>query len=97
MRKIEKELIAAIRAGKSFRSDNTKYEPGKTFSVVVLHGHIIAECHAGVWRFNMCGWPGPTTKSRINAIAREFGLVGLHTSKRRTYQGDKEVPANGWF
>lgn len=78
MRKIEEQMIAAIKAGKNWYKDNTQVsvaarEDGATITSVYLHGNLIAQ--TGVdgghhWGFCFCGWNTPTTRSRINAIIK---------------------------
>lgn len=74
MRKIEKEMVAAIKAGKSWNKDNTQVtvnvrEDGATITSVYLHGNLIAQTGKdGTWGFCLCGWNTPTTRSRINAV-----------------------------
>jgi hypothetical protein len=74
MSKIEKQLVAAILAGVSFKSGNTelvvyKRSDGAIISTVYLHGNMIAQNGAdGTWGFKLCGWNTPTTRSRINSI-----------------------------
>ncbi len=83
MRKIEKALIDAIKANTAFARDNTAFNPqaGQVF----LHGNLIATVSTDpntpvnlgqkgdrVFAFTLAGWNTPTTRSRINALSREF-------------------------
>lgn len=73
MRKIEQEMVAAIKAGKNWHKDNTRVIPAvmpEGLSLVIqLHGNDIAKrSTTGVWSFSLAGWNTPTTRSRINAI-----------------------------
>ena len=70
MRKIEAQMIQAIKAHKSFKSGNTQVQisPKDNSAHVYLHGNLIAtECTQG-WMISDCGWQTPTTKSRLNSI-----------------------------
>jgi hypothetical protein len=105
MRKIEQEMIAAIRAGVSRAvGANTRVDhPGNKpcYAEVRLHGHLIATNESGAWRFNLCGWNTPTTRSRLNALAREFGRSDVWTRQGVPFIGNiltpTNVPVNGWF
>ena len=113
MRKIELEIIATIRDQRDavalreasrmektiantrivtrLRGDN------KVITTVYLHENVIAQGDAFSWGFKMCGRPTPTTKSRINAIAKDFGRAGVSTKNGKHYSGEKEVNAYDWF
>lgn len=83
MRKIEAEMIAAIRAHRSWKSGNTQVQisPEDNTAHVYLHGNLIAtECSRG-WMMCDCGWQTTTTKSRLNAI-----LLALFDRPIRYYQ-----------
>lgn len=86
MRLIEKQMIAAIAAGKPFHSSNTSvsYHSDKDgkWACVTLHGNTIAMATAGgqviVDRETLRKWPTPTTKSRLNALgARVYTRKGV--------------------
>ncbi len=74
MRKIEEQMIAAVRNRKPMRSSNTsvEVEPGEV--LVRLHGHLIARFDekAGTVALNAHGYRTATTKSRLNAILTAF-------------------------
>ena len=70
---------------------------GAVITTVYLHGNMIAQGNAFSWGFKMCGWPTPTTKSRINLLAKTFGHAGVYTKKGKHYSGEKEVNAFDWF
>ena len=113
MRKVEKQIIDCIRdqrdavalreASRLTKTiSNTRIvtglrEDGKVITTVYLHDNMIAQGDAFEWGFKMCGWPTPTTKSRINALASAFGHTGVYTKKGKHYSGDKEVNASDWF
>jgi len=68
MRKVTKEAINALFAGKSYSNDNTSVENG----TVRLHNSSIIEIrHDGLY-ITTAGWNTPTTKERLN------GLNGVH-------------------
>lgn len=72
MRKIEREMIAAIRANKARILGNTYVNPIVGGVEVHLHGNHIATLTDMGLRFTLAGWPTPTTRSRINALLRVF-------------------------
>jgi hypothetical protein len=75
MRKIERQMNAAILHRKNWQLDNTRveYEEGNCISRVYLHGNKIAEVGEGFINLYDGGWQSATTKSRLSAILREHG------------------------
>ena len=70
MRKIEADMIEAIKSHRSWKSGNTQVQIcSKDNSLgVFLYGNLIAtECKNG-WMITDAGWQTATTKSRLNAI-----------------------------
>jgi hypothetical protein len=76
MRKIERQMNAAITAGKDWKSDNTMVTTVNGVSHVFLHGNKIAEIGDNFILLMDGGWQSNTTKSRLNAILREHGIPG---------------------
>jgi hypothetical protein len=71
MRKIEQEMVAAIKQRRNWKSSNTAVEVDAAGALTVrLHGHAIAQVMAnGVQvKLSACGWYTVTTKSRLNAV-----------------------------
>lgn len=72
MRKIEKLMIDAIIARKTFQQDNTMVIQGnyggRHYTRVLLHGHQIALFGDQREVVTLAGWNTPTTKSRIRAL-----------------------------
>lgn len=80
MRKIEKQMLEAIREGRNWQGGNTTVahypkDSGIRFCTVTLHGNHIAD----VWDGGKCGevsavadtfkrWPTRTTVSRLRAL-----------------------------
>ena len=78
MRKIEREMCAALTNERNWRKDNTSVEwttlNDEYYAEVRLHGHIIGEYHPRskeMW-LGDAGWQTVTTKSRLNALIGEF-------------------------
>jgi hypothetical protein len=80
MRKIEQEMVAAIKQRRNWKSSNTAVEVTKDGAIFVkLHGHIIAEASpylGGTVKLADCGYQTATTKSRLNAVIKS--LIGLN-------------------
>jgi hypothetical protein len=78
MRKIERQMNAAITNKVDWASANTRveYEQGNCVSRVYLHGNKIAEVGDNFVRLFDGGFQSTTTKSRLNAILQEHGLPG---------------------
>ena len=70
MRKIEQQMISAIKSRKDWRNDNTEvlYSPSRKVSCVYLHCNLIATISADDVEVYDGGWQTNTTKSRLNAI-----------------------------
>ena len=95
MRKIEQQMIAAIRdINRNFwNGDNTKVEraynseTGDFVIRVYLHGSCIAKAVGNgypdsmAWGFTLAGYNTPTTRSRVNTLCGAFG----GTSRRGVY------------
>ena len=73
MRKIERQMNAAITAKSDWKSGNTEVEFHDGVSFVFLHGNKIAEVGEGFLRLYDGGYQSVTTKSRLNAILHSNG------------------------
>ena len=78
MRKIEQQMIAAIKAKRNWASGNTSvhYSEDYKSSTVYLHGNLIAIVYENDAELFDSGYQTVTTKSRLNAICQEFGIPG---------------------
>ncbi len=78
MRKIEKQMCAAIQSNKNWTSGNTAvyFDETSGVSVVRLHGNKIAEIDDTSMTIFDGGWQSVTTKSRLNALCQEFCIDG---------------------
>ena len=70
MRKIERQMISAVKDCKDWRNDNTivLYSPSRKVSCVYLHKNLIATISKDEVEIYDGGWQSNTTKSRLNAI-----------------------------
>jgi len=76
MRKIELQMIAAIKNNKDFKVANTEVISCTNVTDVYLHGHLIARIGETWIELFDGGWQTKTTKSRLNAILSAFGMDG---------------------
>jgi len=79
MRKIENDMIAAIRSRNSYKCDNTVVEQGEHgYAEVRLHGNRIAHLNYGngIIELSDCGYRTATAKSRLNALLDAFTNTG---------------------
>ena len=78
MRKIERQMIEAIKSETDWKSDNTKvinfFNDDKECVVtsVFLHDNLIAEVDDTSLTVFDGGWESNTTKSRLNVLINEF-------------------------
>jgi len=76
MRKIESQMIDAIKGNKNWASGNTQVVTNEGVSIVYLHGNKIAEIDDTSMTIFDGGWQSNTTKSRLNALCDEFCIAG---------------------
>ena len=82
MRKIEASMIEAIENQLNWQVANTQVinselsSDGSVVSVVKLHGHKIAVIGDNFIQLFDGGFQSATTKSRLNAILKGFGVTG---------------------
>jgi hypothetical protein len=78
MRKIEREMNAAISNNLNWQKDNTSvtYDPETNESIVRLYGNTIAVVGDDFVQIFDGGYQSATTKSRLNAILSEHGIKG---------------------
>lgn len=76
MRKIERLMNAAIKAGKDWKLDNTQVISCSNVSDVYLFGNLIARIGETWIELYDGEHQTVTTKSRLNAILSEHGLPG---------------------
>ena len=78
MRKIESQMIAAVRENRNWCSGNTSvtFDPETGASKVFLHGNFIATVTEDTLELFDGGWQSVTTKSRLNALCSAFAYAG---------------------
>jgi hypothetical protein len=115
MRVIEKNMVTAVRSRTGWKRGNTEVRvngsdpTGQPVSGVYLFGNLIAKItyqsqtsRVIKVEVTLAGWPTPTTRSRLNAIARAFQASwGFNQSRGETYftdnTGHRIVGANEWM
>jgi hypothetical protein len=75
MRKIETQMIAAIKNNIDWKSANTEVINIEGVSFVYLHGNQIATIDDDSLTLFDGGYQSKTTKSRLNALLSEFGYT----------------------
>ena len=80
MRKIESEMLKAIRSRRDWRSANTSVDVTDSGVVVRLHNNKIAQLVDDSLYITDCGWQTSTTKSRLNSILKEFANAYIYQS-----------------
>lgn len=76
MRKIEKQIIDAIRNNQDLKVANSEVISCSNVSDVYLHGNLIARIGETWMELFDCGYQTNTTKSRLNALLQAFGMEG---------------------
>jgi len=105
MRKIEKQMIEAIRNRKPFRSGNTSViqEIGPDLKnngngFVFLHNNLICKFTLQEIKVTLANWPSNTTRSRINAICVAFTKSrGIGQRKGKQYLDLLEINSQEWY
>lgn len=97
MRQIEKDMVQFISRGVPgvWQQANTKVDITGPCVEVYLHGHLIAardNASDKGWRWNLCGWNTPTTRSRLNALG-----CRVATKAGQPHVMGRAVPTNDWF
>ena len=94
MRKIERQMNAAIQANESFSKANTSVVTEGTESKVYLHGNHIATVGDDYLEIFDGGWQSNTTKSRLNALINCFCNAvtdGVYQRNFQWYVSDNNV------
>lgn len=91
MRKIEKEMLAAIVTKKRYSNDNTLVEVETDGTIkVYLHSNLIAEISdTSIW-LSDAGYESNTTKSRLNCILSHFDQPTIYSKNYQWRIGSEE-------
>lgn len=85
MRKVEQQMIAAIRNHRDAAIGNTTVTQTPRHAEVRLHGNLIAIVRRDYLHMTLAGWPSITTRSRLEAILRTW-WPGVHVYQRNHLQ-----------
>ena len=89
MRKIEFDMVKAVRENKPFKRDNTQVKIDLNTAHVFLHGNHIASVVNDIVMVNvdtLKAYPTVTTKSRLRALG-----VNVYTKNGITYLYNEEI------
>jgi hypothetical protein len=109
MRVIEKKMLTAIKTGKSVDLGNTRIVAGDTVKVYLFNNliaeldfnyHIEGDTELGVndtaGKLDVITrYQSATTKSRLNAILREFANTSIHQTNYVWFYSDKTYTNSG--
>lgn len=89
MRKIEREMIEAIKARKYYSKDNTKVVPDdeNIRTRIYLHDNEIAYIEDNELWISDCGYQTKTTKSLLNCLLNHFELPIIYSKNFQWYIG----------
>jgi len=89
MRKIEREMIEAIKAQKNYSNDNTRVAISSNGEVIKieLHGQTIASIENNFLYLDDCGYQTKTTKSRLNRLLNHYHLPTICSKKGKWWIG----------
>jgi hypothetical protein len=93
MRKIEEEMITAIKEAKSYRKNNTEIKAlevvGKIY--IYLHDNLVASITPNIClRIMDAGHRTTTTKSRLNAILYLYNVCKIYSKNYQWYLNEEE-------
>jgi len=83
MRKIETQIINAIKDNKDLKIANSEVISCSNVSDVYLHGNLIARIGETWMELFDCGYQTKTTKSRLNALLSAFGMEGEYIFQKK--------------
>ena len=82
MRKIEQQIITAVRDNKDLKVANSEVITYTNHSDVYLHGNLIARIGETWMELFDGGHQSKTTKSRLNALLSAFGMEGEYVFQK---------------
>ena len=90
MRVIEKKMLTAIKAGKCTNLGNTSIDVWDNVTTVRLFNNEIARFDFATGELEITTrYQSATTKSRLNAILREFANTSIHQTNYIWFYSDK--------
>ena len=99
MRKIEKEMLAAVCEHRNWSSGNTVVVADNDYVQVILHGSIIYECKGVEEAFTLAGFDTDVTRNRLRSLGvnlfRKNGKT--YASKCKSGANAIEIEKNEWY
>jgi hypothetical protein len=96
MRKIESQMLTAIKTGKCTNLGNTTIDVWDNVTTVRLFNNVIARFDFGTGELEITTrYQSATTKSRLNAILREFANTSIHQTNYVWFYADKTYTNSG--
>lgn len=92
MRKIEKEMLAAVCERRNWSSGNTSVNVAGNVARVYLFGNHIYSDNMGCKSFTLSGWISNTTFSRLRAL----GVDVYRKNHKPMYEG-REIDSAKWY
>jgi len=99
MRKIELEVMEAIRNKMNFSDGNTQVIVSDAGNIkVTLHGsHIVRIENSGKTVYiSLAGYNTSVTRSRVNIALDNYGVPRVGNKKGAPYIADRQIPESGW-
>lgn len=101
MRKIEKEMLAAVCERMNWSNGNTSVHVSNDKKVVrvLLHGNLIYVCKGMRESFSLAGWDTTTTCSRLRALGVKIFHKNRkpYVSKCSNLANAIEIDKNEWY
>ena len=100
MRKIEKEMLAAVCEHRNWNCGNTIVTCENNVVCVYLHGNLIYEDDMDERResFTLAGWNTPTTRSRLRALGADICQKnGKIYASKGSRKHEIEIDKNSWY
>ena len=92
MRKIDKEMLAAVCERRNWSSDNTSVRVDGNVVRVYLFGNHIYSDNMGCKSFTLAGWVSNTTISRLRAL----GVDVYRKDHKPMYEG-RQIDSAKWY
>jgi hypothetical protein len=100
MRKIEMQILEALRNKANFSADNTEVIVSDAGNIqVLLHGSPVVriEDSGRAVFISLAGWNTPTTRGRISLVLSHYGLSQVSNKGGVAYCGAVALPNTGWL
>lgn len=89
MRKIEQQMLEAIKNKQNWKLSNTEVCVDEDTTIVKLHGNTIAKITSTSLFLSDATWRTRTTKSRLNSIRNLYHLPNFYQKDYVWYTGEE--------